>query len=311
MAKIIKITNQAHRDLTILGKTILDGETIVLTPAEIDSWRQSEEAFDHVADKEVLVSNDKMDFTNPMLGWNYIYGEDLPISEVGSKVWVHSSSKPVIPGKALYVQWIGRGDDIVNHVLGHGDLLHFELTAGTPVLSKDIKFDPLFGNVYVHEGYCSWHNAGSGDTMSALIMAEATPLQPYINLDLIIDENGNVHYSPQGSGTGTHGFAAVPHLLSRSYSQDGEWDYDEQNGLRPNFTNTGLYRISIYEQVVHRFVNDAPVFGTSDNFFRMVSEDTFLLPLGYFMRITANNNSNSNWHSSVMMTVYRERTFQP
>ncbi|MEM2159604.1 MAG: hypothetical protein QXN55_01465 [Candidatus Nitrosotenuis sp.] len=311
MAKIVKITNQAHRDLTILGRLILDGETILLSPSEIETWRGSEEAFDSVADKDILISDDKIVYTNPMQGWNYLYGEELPISEVGNKIWVHSSAKPIIPGKTLYVQWIGRGDDIQNHVLGQGDLLHFNITPGTPNLYKDIKFDPLFGSVYVHEGYASWHNAGLGDTMSALIMAEPTPLQQVANLDLIVDENGNIHYSPQGPGTGTHGFAGLPHLLSRSYSQDGEWDYDETNGLRPNFTNTGLFRMSTYEQAVHRFVNDVPIYGTSDDFFRMVSEDTFLLPPGYFMRIFVNNNSNTEWHAAVMMTVYRERTFQP
>lgn len=311
MAKIVKITNQAHRDLTILGKTILDGETIILTATEIDLWKESEEAFDAIADKNVVVSNDLITFPNPMQGWNYIYGEDLPYSEVGGKLWVHSSAKPVIPGKTLYVQWIGRGDDVQNHMLGQGDPLHFHMTPGTPSTSRDIKFDPMFGDVYVHEGYCAWDEAGQGDTMTALIMADGTPLQQFVNLDLVIDAEGSVHYSPQGPGTGTHGFAAVPHLLSRSFSNDGEWDYDATLGLRPNFLNTGGYRISIHEQVVHRFVNDAPVYGSSNNYFRMVSEDTFLLPAGFFLRITCNNNSDTHWHASVMMTVYRERTFQP
>lgn len=239
--------------------------------------------------------------------------QDFPISEVGNKVWVHSSSKPQPNNKTLYIQWIGSGDDVVNHILGGNDnsLLHFNCTTGTYLTSKDIKFDPIFGDVYIHEGYLSWHNAGDNDHVSVDVMAEPSPLQTFVNKDLVVDNEGYISYSTGGPGTGTHGFAGIPHLISRSFSMDGEWDYSETTGLVPNFTNTGAYRMSIYEMTVHRFMNDIPVYGTNPSLFRMVSDESFKLPPGYFIRISCHNASDTNWHATAMITIYRERTYEP
>jgi hypothetical protein len=240
--------------------------------------------------------------------------QDFPISEVGGKVWVHSSSKPVLQGnRILYVQWTGRGDDVVNHVLGGAPdgLLHFECVPGQTVSYKDVKFDQSFGDIYIHEGYVSWHGAGNGDCVSADILAEPSLLQPFVNKDLIVNENGYVLYSPEGPGTGTHGFAATPQLLSRSFSHDGEWNYTPSTGLTPNFSNTGEWRISIHESPVHTFMRDIPVYGTNPTLFRLVCDESFRLPGGYFLRIRCHNNSDTSWHATVLITIYRERTYQP
>lgn len=238
--------------------------------------------------------------------------QSFPISDVGTKIWVHSSPKPVTD-KTLYVQWVGTGDDVVNHVLGGNDesLMHIHCTPGQYIAYKDMKFDPIFGQVFLHEGHLSWHNAGNQDHISADIMAEPTLVQPYANLNLVVDVDGWVRFSPDGPGTGTHGFAAIPHLLSRSFSMDGAWDYSPATGLTPSLTNTGAYKISIHEQPVHRFMNDIPVYGTNPMLFTLRSDESFLLPPGYFLRVNCHNVSNTEWHATVLVTVFRERTYQP
>jgi len=237
--------------------------------------------------------------------------ENFPVSEIGKKIWVHNSPKPIIPGKQTYAMWIGCGDDTTNHVIGEGPLLKFNMTIGTPTQTVDAKFDPLFGQVYIHEGYVSWSNAGFGDYISADIVAEPSALQTSINLNLLVDAAGYVSYSPNGPGTGTHGFAATPQLLPRTFSHDGAWNYSPENGLTPNFSNAGDWNINVNEMTTHRFINKIPVCGSSGNYFRMVSNEAFLLPPNYFLRIKAFNNSNTVWNASVVVTCFRERTYQP
>lgn len=237
---------------------------------------------------------------------------DTPKSEVGNKIWVHSSSKPEHEGKVFYVQWIGAGDDMTTGDIGEGEILHFSNEPGVLHMQKDLKFHPDNGLVYLHEGYSCYENAGDGDYIDMFIMAEPTQVQPYANLDLIIDpNNGEVVYSPNGPGTGTHGFAATPVLVDRRFTKTGYWDYDEINSLRPNFTKTGEYDIYTTESIVHRLVVKVPVCGSSGGMRRLVSEDTTQLPSGYFVRLATTNTSNTNWHASFVVCVYREKTFTP
>lgn len=233
-----------------------------------------------------------------------------PTSEIGTKIWVHSSSKPQLPDRMFFIQWVGAGDD-ANGQIGGGDLLHFHLTPGTSSIYKDAKFYDGNGLVFIHEGYCSYNNAGHGDYLDVSVWAEGSPLQTVTNLDLIVDADGEVKYSPLGPGTGTHGFAAEPILVGRRFLKLGNWDYDPINGLRPNFTKTGEFDIYASDQEVHKLVCKLPVTGTSNGLTRLVSEDTTQLPNGYFLRITATNTSNTEWNANVLLTVYREKTFSP
>lgn len=237
--------------------------------------------------------------------------QNFPVSEVGTKMWVHSSTKPQHDGKKFYIQWIGAGDDIVTGKIGDGELLYLNLTPGVTSVHKDIKFHPKNGEVYIHEGYVSWETAGCGDYLDVVVMAEPSPLQPYQNRDLIIQPNGEVVYSPHGPGTGTHGFGGAPHLIDRLYLKEGNWDYDPENGLRPNFTQTGGYDIFAIEQVVYRLVTKIPVCGSTMTPFRLVSEDTTEIPKNYFLRVIATNKSNTTWGASVIITAYRENTYTP
>ena len=234
----------------------------------------------------------------------------LPMSPIdGKKLAVHQSTKPQIDGLTTYAVWGGAGD---NGVIGDGDLLDFEMTVGVASVSKDVAYNDAHGRVWVHEGYLKFENGGHGDYISADIHAKASVLSTdggVVDLDLEITDNW-VHLAAGGPGTGTHGFAGTPVLIPRPFSKDGDWDYDGTT-LTPNTGGTGAYKISDIERVVHRYFNKIPCCGTCSAFFSMTSNETTEMPVGYYMKITAYNNSNTDWMASVIMEIYRERTHVP
>lgn len=240
----------------------------------------------------------------------------LPFSRhLDGKLAVHSSSKPEPEGSATYAIWAGCGDDVdavePADSIGNGELLTFNMTHGTPEVAKDVKFDPRHGRVWIHEAYLKFEDGGVDDYLTADTIAGATPLQQVANLDYIVEDDW-VKYSPSGPGTGTHGFAGTPVLMSRTYAKDGDWDFDGTN-LTPNFAGTGGYKITAVERIAHRYFNKIPLHGTSATYFTMSSDETAELPVsgGYFVRIHVHNNSNSNWNVSVIMEIFRERTYMP
>jgi hypothetical protein len=251
---------------------------------------------------------------------------ELPLSKVidGKKLAVHSSSKPEPDGYTTYAVWTGAGDkwdsqtesfvEDESESIGNGELLNFNLNyepEGAHEESKEIRFDPRHGKVWIHEAYVKFEGAGVADYLSASIMAPATKLQTVANLDLVIVDNC-IKYSPSGPGTGTHGFAATPVLIPRSFSNDGDWDYDGTN-LLPNMSGTGEYKISSQEVELHRYFNKLPLNGSSSTYFTMTSDETADLraELGYYLKVTVNNQSNSNWNCSIFMEIFRERTAVP
>lgn len=238
----------------------------------------------------------------------FIPVSELPISPDTNKLAVQASAKPLLTN-TTYVVWSGAGDNLTTHELGGGDLLNFDMVPGQATVSKDVKFVPQHGRVWINEGYLRFENAGSGDHICSVIVAPPSQLQQLANLDLIVEDNW-IKYSSGGPGTGTHGFAATPILVPRTYSHDGDWDYDGTN-LLPNFAGTGNYKISDIERVVHRYINRIPVRGTCPVYFNMASDDTAEIIYPYFVRIICYNNSNTTWNAQVLMEIYRERTVVP
>jgi hypothetical protein len=244
----------------------------------------------------------------------------LPISDLdGFKISVHSSAKPVVKDSTTYVVWTGAGDDLENYVegcltcsIGEGELLQFLMTPEVPYKSIDIAFNPVYGRVWINEGYLKFNGGGAGDFMNAVVVAEPTQLQQMANLDLIVTEDNWVKYSPLGPGTGTHGFASASKivLVPRTFSKDGDWDYDGSN-LTPNFTGTGGYKMSDIERTVHKYINKIPCYGKCDTYFSMHSDETTELPLNYRLRITAYNTSLTTWDASVILEIYRQATYMP
>lgn len=309
---IYRIKNQSGADGTWVGQLIADGASYDIHSGELSLWKLDSQVFIDVGNGNLVVSDGNTDFTDPTKGWTWLSGDHLPRSNLdNTKLAVHSSPKPDISGLTTYAVWTGAGDDMGTGNIGDGPLLHFASEVGVAQKTVDVEFHEDHGRVWLHEGYVKFSDAGSGDEMSAGVVANATPLQTSVNLDLVI-ENNWVKFAPGGPGTGTHGFADASKiaLIRRSYSLDGDWDYDGIN-LTPNAEGTGLFKISDIERVVHRFVNRIPCYGTASNFFTLSSDETTELPKNYFLRVTQKNVSDTVWHASVILEIYRERTFVP
>lgn len=243
---------------------------------------------------------------------------EFPVSDIDeSKISVHPSYKPVAE-KTTYAVWTSAGDNLENSpsTIGDGPLAEFNMVpqTGSPHVPQykevDIKFDHnQFGRVWVHEGYLRFEGGGPGDYMGMNVVANPTPVQTVVDKILYI-ENNWIKYAPPGSpNIATHGWGGTPILLPRSYEQDGDWDYDGAD-LTPNFTGTGGYKISNIERTAHSFIPRIAVCGSSP-YFSMTSDETTELPPGFFIRVFAHNISNSTWCASVIMEIYREKTFEP
>lgn len=228
--------------------------------------------------------------------------QHLPTSPLG-KLAVHSSSMPNIPGKTFYDVFTGAGDDVVNHEIGNGEVCQYAFAPGIDDYEIHVKFDPLFGDVYLHGAYLKFQGGGFGDFIQSEIKAEGSVMQDQANLVAEIDGDGYVI----PSATPTHGFGGTPNLIMREYALDGEWDYDGVN-LVPNMTAEGNCRININEMEVHRYVNKLPCLGDSPAWLEIETSEAALVPPGYFICIKAINGSNSSWTASVLINIYREVT---
>lgn len=322
MARIIKIKNDSGAQGTWVGQVIENGEYYLIQENEITGWIRSSKVFNDIGSGNLIVNNgtDTIDdILDPIDGWNWLVGDTLPRSSLdNTKIAVHSSPKPITPNATTYAVWTGASDLVTGSPIpemniGIGDRLSFEFLGSPPPesISIDMKFDPRHGRVWIHEGYVKFEGAYHGDYMVGDVMAEGSLLQPYANLIGTIENNWFIPTPPGSPYAPTHGFAATPTLVPRTFSNDGDWDYDEATEqLTPNFTQTGGYKISIIERVIHRYAI-LPVCGDTTTFFILSSDETTELPAGYFVRITAHNLSRKYWMACVFLEIYRERTYVP
>jgi hypothetical protein len=238
--------------------------------------------------------------------------ELLPTSDIdGTRIAVHSSTKPLIDN-TVYAVFTGCGDDM-SGTGGGGEMLDFYLTPSDETMSVDVEFNPTHGKVWIHEAYMRFVGGGRKDYVDAGIMAKPTNLQQVANKVLLVDDEGFVTFSP--NGIGTHGFADTNIvLLPRTFSMDGDWDYDEsnpENPLVPNFEGKGEYRINVNERMVHRYVHKIPCYGDCQTYFSLQSSEAARLHTNYFLRVTAYNISKTEWFASCFLEIYRERTIDP
>lgn len=325
MARTITIHNVSGEEKTYSGQVIVDTETYTLATDEYITLQQNQTLFADVASGDVLVGDGTSDFTDVTEGWAWLVGDSqtvtipaLSFSDIDEKkLAVHTSYKPKLPGVTTYAIWAGAGDDITASPgggLGEGELLDFEMTpqTGSPpttqIVTKDVKFHPAHGRIWLHEGYLRFSGGGHNDYITSDVVADATPVQTFVDKILYIEDNW-IKYAVGSPNPATHGWGGTPVLIPRTYANDGDWDYDGVN-LTPNFTGTGGYKISDIERAVHRYINRIPCCGDSP-YFSMTSDETTELPAGYFIRIHAHNVSNTTWNASVLMEIYRERTHQP
>lgn len=312
MAKIIRIKNTGV-DGVWVGQLIQQDTYYDMLETEINNWCTNDKVFSDISSGRLVVNNgsDTVDDLSSLNGWKWISTEtQMPISELdGVKIAVHSSPKPIVNGVTTYVVWTGSGDHPDTGLICGGELLEYNLEPGLAQKSIDVKFNQAInGRVWIHEGYLKFENGGNGDHFIAEILSEPTPLQTLVNLDLVVDSNGIISYA--GPGVGTHGWADATKivLIPRTFSKNGKWDYDGTN-LTPNLSGTGEYNISTNEEIIHRYINKIPCRGSCNSYFSMTSNETTEIFENYFMRVTAVNASNTTWYATVLMEIYRERTY--
>lgn len=223
----------------------------------------------------------------------------------GNKLAIHESSRPQVEGKFFHTVWAGKGDDMATPAIGEGPGLAIVTAVDTPESAVDIEFHPDFGDVYLHEGYFQWENAGWGDCLCVSVVAKATPLQTSVNLDYEMDGN-KIKVATGGPGTGTHGLNGNP-VFVPSYDTTGYWDL--VNGS-PVYSagQTGAYDWLDIEEIANEFVRYVPMYNSSSNYIMLQSADTVQVPPGYVVRVKACNVSNTVWRVWMIMTLYREKT---
>jgi len=259
---------------------------------------------DLIVNKGVEPGDDIIDVID---GWKWLANEQSDQFDIATgKLTLHESSRPQIDGKSFHTYWSGAGDDMATPAIGTGPLLTVDVLAGDATKSVDVQFHKDYGDVYLHEGYIQWENAGWGDCVCVEIYATATPLQQSTNLDYTIDSGVKIRYAAGGAGTGTDGLAGDPVWVPNE-AGTGWWDTD---GVTATFnaTQTGAYDWYTIEILANRFMNNIPVYGSSSNYVMMQSADTTKLPNGYVIRIEAKNNSGTAWKTWMIMTLYRENT---
>ena len=309
MAKIVKIKNNSGATGTWVGQDIADGAYYQLQIVEIPKWFDDSTVFTDVGNGNLVVNNGADttdDFTDVVAAWNWLSAQDNQLDSATGKHTIHESSRPQIPGKSFHTYWTGAGDDISTPDIGQGPLLAVDVLSGDATKEVDVQFHKDFGDVYLHEGYVQWENAGWGDCICVEVHATATPLQQSVNLDYTIDESIKIRAASGGPGTGTDGLNGDPVWVPNP-AGTGWWDTD---GVTATFnaTQTGAYDWYTIEILANRFMNMIPVYGSSSNYVMLQSADTTLLPSGYLVRVKAINNSSTAWRAWVFMTLYRENT---
>lgn len=306
MAKIIKVKNTTGSIGTWVGQQIADGSYYQLQAHEFIQWANVSAVFTDVANGNLVVNDGAKDLTDSVVGWNWLTGEETQIDTATGKHTLHESSRPQISGKNFHTVWTGAGDDMTTPELGAGNLLEIQTTVGQATTTVEAQFHKNYGDVYLHEGYIQWENAGWGDYLDAEIYATATPLQQATNLDYTIDAGVKIRAAAGGAGTGTDGLGGDPVWVPNS-AGTGWWDIVGGSAVFSS-GQTGAYDWYNIETLVDRFVNCIPVYGSSSNYIMLQSADTTLLPNGYLVRIIAHNVSNTVWKAWVIMTLYREQT---
>lgn len=235
----------------------------------------------------------------------FVVSVDFPtLLKTGNKLQIHESSRPDTKNKQYISCWSSTGDDVVNHVLWGGNSVNIVVDENDTEKYADMKFDPVFGDTWVREGYASWQNVAFGSMISVSVYAEKTNLQTSFGLNLIL-EGDLIKYSPSGPGTGTHGFASAP-VLVPNYFSNGWWDYDDILGLQPNLSGSGKFDIYNVEKEIMRFINKVYINGTNYNYFRLESKDICKVVYPYFLRFKFTNVPGNSAKILFFASLFRE-----
>lgn len=309
MTRVVRLKNTTGSTVEYVGQSIAAGVYHDLQADELIRWANDSDVLTAVGDGTLLVNkgaDTTDDLSDPIAGWQWLEANDDQIDTATGKHTLHESSRPKISGKSFHTYWSGSGDDMSTPAIGDGPILEVDVLSGDATKSVDVQFHKDYGDVYLHEGYIQWESAGWGDCVSVEIYATATPLQQSTNLDYTIDASVKIRAASGGPGTGTDGLNGDPVWVPNA-AGTGWWDIVD-SAASFSSGQTGAYDWYTIEILANRFMNKIPVYGSSSNYVMLQSADTTLLPSGYLIRITAENNSSTAWKTWMFMTLYREQT---
>lgn len=239
------------------------------------------------------------------------------------KQYVHETSRP-LGTSTIYV---GEGDDVTDksNVWG-GEPLELIHVAGDNVLEPEVvaDFNIEENESYVHEGYMTWKDEGSGlDCVRATleIIPVLTPTTPGVNTNYTLYGPMIIPAAANGEidiNQNTMALVEMPLSMDTGLRDPGFWNADWDTSTK-KFINlssaafdpdtqlpTGKYNMFVTEQILRRIVR-----------IRLRHSLTHMLqaadssPLGCNMRLRLKGETignDHNWDITVFLTMHRKKT---
>jgi hypothetical protein len=210
---------------------------------------------------------------------------------------------PFHKDKKFFAQFRGYCDDVASGARNTGgNPLLLNVLSTDQKKSVDMRYLNREEDIFLAQGWLGWENAGWGDSVSYSVMAEATPVAPQAGGDYSLDGD-RLLYSPGG---GTHAIAGNVTLVTSRFRR-GYWDLNNDGGLTPNPAQKGKFDIFTREVLVEQYVDRFLVYGSS-GLMSITGDNVARVPPGYFVRVTANNESGTDWKVWGNLLFYREKT---
>jgi len=175
--------------------------------------------------------------------------------------------------RGTYLYFTGRGDDLVNGIVGKGEKLDLINPDAEQEVSIDIGFTET---VYLKDGYMFWENAQYGDTISLEVILPANTPMP------MPDGNGNADYVDGG----------ITYITTSSV-RDETW--------------VGAFMLVPEDTAILRFINDVSLIGTNTTGVVLESMDTAKIIKELRFRLVLKSESNNDAiRVSMFVEMYRE-----
>lgn len=320
MARIVKVKNTGALK-TWMGVAIASGTYYTIPETELDGWKADDVTFADVGTGRLVVNDGESDFSSSATGWSWLLGDKINVVQVDErrtsdgKLRVMASHKPTQQGKVFYNYFSSSGDDWSTGTVASGSQFRIQTSSGQSQSHVDLQYlnysDPDFTKVvWLYGGAFGWENAGWGDSLSVEVRARASSVVPRavatgIGLDVDYDLDGErIAYA--GPDAGDYALGGYP-IWVPNFDREGYWDLDTQNLTAiPNVSGTGEFDWYITEQFVGHYVANLVVYGSNYTVVLLESTESVALPFGHWLRIIANNDSDTEWKTWGFIKLYRE-----